>query len=75
MQIQPWDRISRRQHSAQLQLCVPQVTTTGVTYRRLGVPKLEEMLGRGLFYGAGVNEGPAMRGRKVFVVGGANSAG
>src|SRR5260370_23923467 len=33
------------------------------------------MLSRGLFYGAGVNEGPAMRGRKVFVVGGANSAG
>jgi thioredoxin reductase len=51
------------------------VITTGVTYRRLGVPKLEELLGRGLFYGAGVSEGPAMRGRKVFVVGGANSAG
>ncbi len=51
------------------------VITSGVTYRRLGVPKLEEMLSRGLFYGAGVNEGPAMRGRKVFVVGGANSAG
>ena len=51
------------------------VVTSGVTYRRLGVPKLEEMLGRGLFYGAGVSEAPAMRGRKVFVVGGANSAG
>jgi len=51
------------------------VITSGVTYRRLGVPKLEELLGRGLFYGAAVSEGPAMRGRKVFVVGGANSAG
>ena len=51
------------------------VITSGVTYRRLGVPRLEEMLGRGLFYGAGVSEAPAMRGRKVFVVGGANSAG
>jgi thioredoxin reductase len=51
------------------------VITTGVTYRRLGVPKLEELLGCGLFYGAGVSEGPAMRGRQVFVVGGANSAG
>jgi thioredoxin reductase len=51
------------------------VITTGVTYRQLGVPNLEELLGRGLFYGAGVGEGPAMRGRKVFVVGGANSAG
>jgi thioredoxin reductase len=51
------------------------VITSGVTYRRLGVPKLEELMGRGLFYGAGVSEGQAMRGRKVFVVGGANSAG
>ena len=51
------------------------VITIGVTYRKLGVPNLEELLGRGLFYGAGVSEGPAMRGRKVFVVGGANSAG
>jgi thioredoxin reductase (NADPH) len=51
------------------------VITTGVTYRQLGVPKLEELMGRGLFYGAGVSEGPAMRERKVFVVGGANSAG
>jgi thioredoxin reductase (NADPH) len=49
--------------------------TTGATYRRLGVPSLEALLGRGLFYGAGVSEAPAMRGRKVFVIGGANSAG
>jgi thioredoxin reductase len=51
------------------------IITTGVTYRRLGVPSLEALQGRGLFYGAGVSEAPAMRGRKVFVIGGANSAG
>ena len=51
------------------------VIATGVSYRRLGVPRLEKLLGRGLFYGAGVSEAPAMRGRKVFVVGGGNSAG
>ena len=51
------------------------IITTGATYRRLGVPSLEALLGRGLFYGAGVSEAPAMRGRKVFVIGGANSAG
>ena len=51
------------------------VLATGVSYRRLGVPRLEELLGRGLFYGAGVSEAAAMRGRKVFVVGGGNSAG
>src|SRR5215469_2969067 len=51
------------------------VITTGATYRRLGVPALEDLQGRGVFYGAGVSEAPAMRGRKVFVVGGGNSAG
>jgi thioredoxin reductase len=51
------------------------VITTGATYRRLGVPQLEELQGRGVFYGAGVSEAPAMRGRNVFVIGGGNSAG
>jgi thioredoxin reductase len=51
------------------------VITTGVTYRRLGVPGLEGMQGRGVFYGPGVSEAPAMNGRQVFVVGGGNSAG
>ena len=51
------------------------VITTGAAYRRLGVPSLEDLHGRGVFYGAGVSEAPAMRGLKVFVVGGGNSAG
>jgi thioredoxin reductase (NADPH) len=51
------------------------VITTGATYRRLGVPRLEGLQGRGVFYGAGVSEAPAMGGKKVFVVGGGNSAG
>ena len=51
------------------------VITTGATYRRLAVPRLEDLQGRGVFYGAGVSEAPAMRGRKVFVIGGGNSAG
>ena len=33
MQIQPRDFVSRRQHGAQLQLCVPQVVTDGDSYR------------------------------------------
>jgi thioredoxin reductase len=49
--------------------------TTGVTYRRLGVPALENLQGRGVFYGTGVSEAPAMRGRQVVVIGGGNSAG
>jgi thioredoxin reductase len=51
------------------------VITTGATYRRLGVKRLEDLQGRGVFYGAGVSEAPAMRGQKVFVIGGGNSAG
>src|SRR5262249_45964328 len=51
------------------------IITTGVTYRRLGIPALEDLQGRGVFYGTGVSEAPAMRGRQVFVVGGGNSAG
>jgi transposase len=35
MQIQPEDVISRRQHGAQLQLCVPQVAVKAFSYRRV----------------------------------------
>ncbi len=51
------------------------IIATGASYRRLGVPSLEELQGKGVFYGAGVSEAPAMTGRSVFVVGGGNSAG
>jgi thioredoxin reductase (NADPH) len=51
------------------------IIATGVAYRRLGIPALEELQGRGVFYGAAASEAPAMRGRNVFVAGGANSAG
>jgi thioredoxin reductase (NADPH) len=51
------------------------IIATGATYRRLGIPALEDLQGRGVFYGAAASEAPAMRGRKVFVAGGGNSAG
>jgi thioredoxin reductase len=51
------------------------IIATGATYRRLGIPGLEDLQGRGVFYGAAVSEAPAMRGRNVFVAGGGNSAG
>jgi thioredoxin reductase (NADPH) len=51
------------------------IIATGVAYRRLGIPALEDLHGRGVFYGAAASEAPAMRGRNVFVVGGGNSAG
>ena len=51
------------------------IIATGVAYRRLGIPALEDLQGRGVYYGAAASEAPAMRGRNVFVAGGANSAG
>lgn len=51
------------------------VVATGASWRRLDVPALERLVGRGVVYGAAVSEAPAMRGRHVFVIGGANSAG
>lgn len=51
------------------------VIATGVDYRRLDVPVLESLGGRGVFYGAAVSEAPSMAGEQVCVVGGGNSAG
>jgi thioredoxin reductase len=51
------------------------IIATGATYRRLGIPNLEQMQGRGVFYGAAASEAPAMSGLNAFVVGGGNSAG
>jgi thioredoxin reductase (NADPH) len=55
--------------------CRAVVLATGVSYRRLPVPGLDELLGAGVFYGAAVTEAQAMAGQRVAVVGGANSAG
>ncbi len=51
------------------------IIATGVSYRRLGIPALDALIGAGVFYGAATTEAPAMKGEDVFVVGGANSAG
>jgi thioredoxin reductase (NADPH) len=51
------------------------VLATGVSYRRLGIPSLEELAGAGVFYGAATSEAQAMKGQQVYVIGGANSAG
>ena len=51
------------------------VLANGVSYRRLDVPGLDDLIGAGVFYGSSAGEAPAMEGRKVFIVGGGNSAG
>src|ERR687898_294952 len=45
------------------------VIATGVSYRRLGIPTLDALLGVGVFYGAAAAEGAALRGGGGFVVG------
>jgi thioredoxin reductase (NADPH) len=51
------------------------ILATGVSWRRLGVPSLEVLVGTGVFYGAATSEAVAMKDERVFVVGGGNSAG
>ena len=51
------------------------VIATGVTWRRLGVPAVEALVGAGVFYGAAGAEAHAMAGRDVYVIGAGNSAG
>jgi thioredoxin reductase (NADPH) len=51
------------------------VLACGVSYRRLAIPSLARLEGAGVFYGASAAEARALAGRRVFVVGGGNSAG
>ena len=51
------------------------VIATGIDWRRLGVPRLEALVGSGVFYGAAVSESRAMQDQDVFIVGAGNSAG
>ncbi|MFG1696576.1 FAD-dependent oxidoreductase [Nonomuraea sp. NPDC049309] len=51
------------------------ILATGVTYRRLEAPGLDDFVGRGVYYGAALTEAPWCKNTEVFVVGAANSAG
>jgi thioredoxin reductase (NADPH) len=48
---------------------------TGVSWRELEVPGIEPLVGRSVYYGAAVSEAAHYQGGRVFVIGGANSAG
>src|SRR5258705_577274 len=51
------------------------LAASGVDWRRLDLDGLDELLGAGVYYGAGPSEAIACRGCRVAVVGGGNSAG
>ncbi len=51
------------------------VLAMGVSWRRLGIPRLEALIGAGVFYGSATSEARAMKDRHVCVLGAGNSAG
>jgi thioredoxin reductase (NADPH) len=51
------------------------IVATGVSYRRLEAPGLEQLTGRGVYYGVNAGEAGQCQGDEVYVVGAANSAG
>ncbi|MFT4263707.1 MAG: FAD-dependent oxidoreductase [Nocardioides sp.] len=51
------------------------LVSSGVAYRKLGVPAIEELVGAGVNYGAAMTAAREMEGYDVVVVGGGNSAG
>ncbi len=58
------------------QMCARTVVlATGVTYRRLGIPAIDDLVGAGVHYGAATSMAREMQDRDVYVVGGGNSAG
>jgi thioredoxin reductase (NADPH) len=48
---------------------------TGISYRKLDVPRADALTGRGVFYGSAATEAPTCAGQDVYIVGAANSAG
>ncbi|MUL37561.1 response regulator [Gloeocapsopsis dulcis] len=55
--------------------CHVLLVATGVSYRRLMVPGMEQLSGAGVYYGAAQTEAIACAGEDIYVIGGANSAG
>lgn len=51
------------------------IVASGVSYRRLGARGVDDLVGRGIFYGASATEAAQTAGEEVFLVGAANSAG
>ena len=51
------------------------VVASGVSYRRLPAPGVDDLAGRGVYYGASASDAAQVAGEDVYVVGAANSAG
>jgi thioredoxin reductase (NADPH) len=51
------------------------ILATGVSWRRLDIPSLDRLRGRGVYYGAAPGETKYVQGKDIYLVGGGNSAG
>ena len=51
------------------------VVATGVSYRKLRVPGIDDLTGMGVYYGSAMSVARELEGHDVIVVGGGNSAG
>jgi len=51
------------------------VLAMGLDWRRLEIPGAQDLAGRGVYYGAARTEANSVRGKKIALVGGGNSAG
>jgi len=55
--------------------CHALMIASGVQWRRLDAPGIDRLQGAGIYYGGGATEALACKGEKVYIIGGANSAG
>ncbi|MEA5551591.1 FAD-dependent oxidoreductase [Anabaena cylindrica UHCC 0172] len=55
--------------------CHALMLAMGVSWRRLNVPGIEKLTGRGVYYGAAMTEAMECSNEQVYIIGGANSAG
>ena len=55
--------------------CRAVVIASGVSVQELDVPGIDAVTGAGVYYGAALTEAASYKGKHVYVVGGANSAG
>lgn len=55
--------------------CKALLLSTGVAVRQINVPGIDTLIGTSVYYGAATSEAANYKGKKVYVIGGANSAG
>lgn len=51
------------------------ILAPGVSWRRLNIPSVDRLGGRGVYYGAARGEARSVQGKDIYLIGGGNSAG